>query len=242
MTRVAAGKRVTIRHVLISVLWVAGVVLVALVYCTVKAAVGPNSARAISARRLQCAINLKMIGVVIQIYEAQHKGKLPAYPRTGVGMLGLSWRVLLLPLIDQSEQSQFDRNEAWDSVANAHLLNHVPSDFVCPCHSDSTERAGSSYVAVVDDEPSDSDQVPDVIGVLETESKLPWTKPAYLWISDIPQAVNDNYSCENGFHLLLANGEIHYFARGSDVSGIGEMIQSAVGKPQEDIHAPIFHR
>ncbi|HEX4144584.1 MAG TPA: DUF1559 domain-containing protein [Pirellulales bacterium] len=237
-----AFKRVTIRRVLLSVLWVASFIMVGLVYCTVEAMVGPNCARAISARRLQCANALKLISLAMCNYEAQDNCKMPAYSRTPSGLRGLSWRVLIGRLMDSSWPGQFDSKETWDSAGNAHLPNHVPSDFVCPCRSDSAGRAGSSNVAVIGEEFDDSNRAPDIIGVLETESKVPWTKPAYLRISEIAQAVKDNYGCENGFHLLLANGEIHYFLRGSDVSDIAETLRSAVGKPYEDSQRPVFHR
>ena len=105
-----------------------------------------QSARA-SAQRLQCANNLRQIGIGLNAYHAAHG----SFPPGGVEWRGvanpqarqLAWSAFLLPFLE--EQAVYDRLDlttAFDSPANASAAATVLSVYVCP-----NSRRGQQLVA-----------------------------------------------------------------------------------------------
>ena len=69
-----------------------------------------------SAIRSQCVNNEKQIGLAIHNYIASHGSFPPAYTQDNAGKPLLSWRVLILPYIEQDALfKEFHLDEAWDS-------------------------------------------------------------------------------------------------------------------------------
>src|SRR5579872_1042254 len=67
-----------------------------------------------AARRAQCANNLKMIGLALAQYESQYGRFPPAYIADADGKPMHSWRVLILPYLDEeSLYSEYDFSEPW---------------------------------------------------------------------------------------------------------------------------------
>jgi hypothetical protein len=102
----------------------------------------------LGARDLQCQNNLKQIGLALRKYE-QHYGCLPpAYVADAQGKPMHSWRVLLLPFLDQDElYRKYSFDQPWDGPQNSKLHQAMPAVFHCPCGS--WEGYETSYVAVV---------------------------------------------------------------------------------------------
>ena len=77
--------------------------------------------------------NLKQIGVALLNYQ-DAEGKLPS--ATGAGADGkplLSWRVRILPYIEEAElYRQFHLDEPWDSEHNKPLIAKMPAIFAAP--------------------------------------------------------------------------------------------------------------
>lgn len=103
-----------------------------------------------SSRRSSCANHLKQLGLALLHYHGQH-GCLP--PACVVGEDGKpmhSWRVLVLPYLEEESLFRaYHLDEPWDGPNNAKIARQNPQlgDFHCP--SDSTDRSCTSYVAVV---------------------------------------------------------------------------------------------
>jgi hypothetical protein len=75
------------------------------------------------------ANNLKQIGIALHNYHATN-GKLPANVYGPKGELLLSWRVHLLPYIEQGNlYNQFKMDEAWDGPNNKKLIELMPKVF-----------------------------------------------------------------------------------------------------------------
>lgn len=101
-----------------------------------------------AARSSQCQSNLKQLGLALQNYESVHRN----FPACGVH--GISWHVVILPYIEQSnlyQQVDFsDRDPGHEpAAAIAHVripLYLCPSDWAREMTTGSTQVAATSYL------------------------------------------------------------------------------------------------
>lgn len=107
-------------------------------------------------RRAQTLNNLKIIAFAYQneTYSDPH-GRVP---RAAVvdpnGKPLLSWRVLLLPLLEEQELfEQFDLSKPWDSPENLPLVKKMPQIFASPYLRDAAKQGKTPYKAIVSDTP-----------------------------------------------------------------------------------------
>jgi hypothetical protein len=94
---------------------------------------GVIAARA-SAQRAVSMNNLKQIGLAFHNYHAQYD-RFPSPTMFGgqSGKVPYSWRVALLPLLDQQElYNQYNFNEPWDGPTNRALLDKMPAVYAYP--------------------------------------------------------------------------------------------------------------
>lgn len=87
-----------------------------------------------AARRSQCTNNMKQFGLVMHNYLSAHQYTFPpAYSVDKAGKPLLSWRVHVLPYLDQQElYAQFRLDEPWDSDHNKPLISRMPAFYACP--------------------------------------------------------------------------------------------------------------
>ncbi len=102
-------------------------------------------------RRAACRSNVTQVMIGLQRYEADHGHFPPAYVTDADGKPMHSWRVLILPYIEQQElYEKYDFNEPWDGPNNRQLAGCFVPEYACP--EEDIEIDGSamtSYVAVV---------------------------------------------------------------------------------------------
>lgn len=101
-------------------------VLIALMLPAVQAARG-------AARRIQSSNNLKQIALAMHNFHDTF-GSLPARAKTDAeGKPLLSWRVMILPFIEQSTMfDQFHLDEPWDSEHNKQFIKQMPDNYRRP--------------------------------------------------------------------------------------------------------------
>jgi len=76
--------------------------------------------------------NLKQVGLAFHNFDSVYGG-LPAGYFDTTGQIGLSWRVAILPFIEQdSLYKEFKLNEPWNSEHNIKLLPRMPKQFAPP--------------------------------------------------------------------------------------------------------------
>ncbi len=84
-----------------------------------------------SGRRVQCANNLRQIGLGLQTYHAQH-GRFPIGCLEPKGRR-IAWSVALLPFIEQSQVYQrFDWQLPYNAVENLEATRTVIPTYLCP--------------------------------------------------------------------------------------------------------------
>lgn len=203
-------------------LTVAALILGALLLPAIQSAPGPR-------RRPQCANNLKCIGIALQNYHDVHGCFPPAYIADETGKPMHSWRVLILPYMEQKflyDQYRFD--EPWDGPNNSKLAPTIMRWYACP--SDSTKSpTETSYVAVVGPGtvwPGEeqmamqdfADGTGNVLLLVEVHnSGIHWMEPRDLHVTQMPMMINPSQGLgissghPNGASVLFADGSVRYF-------------------------------
>lgn len=100
-----------------------------------------------AAQRVSCNCQLKQLGLALHNYHDTYGSFPPAYIAGPDGRPMHSWRVLILPYIDQVPLYQeYDFTEPWDGPNNIRLLHQRPKVFDCPSRDD-PPGAGTLIVA-----------------------------------------------------------------------------------------------
>jgi hypothetical protein len=130
---VTAVRRTAAGIELISRQSIPGGSLAASVPLTVALALPAVQAARQSARRVQSMNNLRQLALAIHVYQSVKASLPPAYTTSKEGKPLLSWRVAILPYIDQQPlYDQFHQDEPWDSPHNKTLLARMPATFRSP--------------------------------------------------------------------------------------------------------------
>lgn len=110
----------------------------------------PLAAARAAATKSLCVNNLKQIMLAMHNYLDANESKTfpPAYKADRSGKPLLSWRVLILPYLDQNSlYREFHLDEAWDSPHNKALIARMPAVYRCPSLSDeNTKQHKTTYL------------------------------------------------------------------------------------------------
>ena len=159
--------------------------------CDVLALVRMESATTGLNRRSvrQSINNMKMIMLAMHNYHDANKRFPPAYKADKEGKPLLSWRVLILPMIEQADlYNQFHLDEPWDSENNKKLIAKMPAEYRSPnskagegktnyltVRGENTVFPGKQGVRIADI----TDGTSFTIAIVEAsdEKAVIWTKP-----------------------------------------------------------------
>jgi len=105
--------------------------------------------------RLACVHRLKQLGVALHNYHDRYGCFPPAYLADAAGDPMHSWRVLLLPYLEERDlYEQYDFAELWDGSNNSKLCGELPgyrlSYYACPENRTAATPAVTSYLAVTE--------------------------------------------------------------------------------------------
>ncbi len=184
----------------------------------------PFAAAIASARegalRAQALNNLKQLGAAMHGYHDRYKRFPPAILYGPDGKTQHSWRVALLPFLDEGvlfERYRFD--EPWDSPHNIELLEEMPDCYRHPKRPfDST--SSSYYVlagpgTIFDDEDGTGmseikDGTSNTLLIVEADREVPWTKPEDIPFDPGKPLPKLGGFFEGGFHAVLADGAARF--------------------------------
>ena len=164
--------------------------------------------------------HFKQIAIALQSYQEVYKRLPPPAIVSKDGRPLLSWRVAILPFIEQSDlYRRFHLDEPWDSPHNKGLLNEQPYLFLLPDQEVQGEDRTVTYIQAfvgpgTPFDPNaecrimDADVKRDDVRVLVIEAgdPVPWTKP-----EDIPfdpraplPPLGGSYSRDRGHLAVIA--------------------------------------
>lgn len=190
--------------------------------------------------RIYSAVSLNQIGIALQGYHDTHGHLPPAVVRDRDGRPLYSWRVLILPYVeDEATYRKFRLDEPWDGPNNKLLLQTTPRAFqpVVGYYPDPLEGR-TRFQAVVgpctaferdgltrSDFP---DGLAETVLVVEAEEAVPWSAPvdfAYDPTGEFPafhkQTKPVKLSCRelwrhDGFVALMGTGQARFIRMPDD--------------------------
>lgn len=185
--------------------------------------------------RYGCSENLRQIHRALLAYHAKHQCFPPAFVRGPDGKPWHSWRVLILPYLDQKKlYEQYSFDEPWDGPNNRKLLARRPNVFKCDHANSAISSTGTSYLAIVGsdaawlgDTPTSldnlytSERAGIVLLVEAKDSGIAWLAPDDLTLEEasaIPSGLSGRRPSSDhvgradtgGAHVLLADGRVEF--------------------------------
>jgi hypothetical protein len=190
------------------------------------------------------AFHLKDIGLAMHNYHDTYGSFPPPAVYSKEGQPLLSWRVLLLPFLDEKKlYSQFHLDEPWDSPHNMPLLAKMPRVYAPATGKPAQEPFATYYQVFVGPGAAFEDQsaftfasftdgTSQTILVIEADEPIPWTKP-----EDLPFAPGQSLPelglttlygrggvKKFGTHATFADGSVHFIPRDTDEKIIRALI------------------
>lgn len=186
-----------------------------------------------ASRRSSCRNNLKQIDLALHNYHDVYGSFPPAYVADEAGRPMHSWRVLILPFLDESAlYDAYDFSQPWDSPANRYVLDNMPRIYRCRSHRDDRSPSMTHYAGVygpgcVFDKPDDASVLPDAVtlsditdGLENTlmvgeagDAGIPWTKPEDIDITQhrrLNQPGGFSSHHDHGLYFLYCNGTVEF--------------------------------
>lgn len=198
-----------------------------------------------AARQMSRKNNLKQIGLAFHNYHDVYR----AFPRHGGDAdersKGLSWRVQLLPFLDQADlYEKFKRDEPWDSDHNKKLIAEMPEVF----KTDGVTKLGhtSLHVFTGENAPfgdgSQQTRIRDfqdgtsntflVVDAGASKASI-WTKPGGLEFTG-EDGIKILGNIGETFHALLADGSVRSVSATIDEGVLNHLIQHQDGNPIQE--------
>jgi Protein of unknown function (DUF1559) len=192
--------------------------------------------------RARTVNNLKFMALAMHMFTRKYGGRLPAASIRNGGEPLLSWRVAILPWLEQNAlYERFHLDEAWDSPHNASLLEEMPRVYAPVTHTDATPYATyfQGFVgpgALFDGE--EGAKIADFIYVarptlmvVEAAHPVPWTKP-----EDVPYDKGEPLprlggQFDDGFYAAFADGSVRFIGREVAPGRIHAAITGRTAKP-----------
>jgi hypothetical protein len=184
--------------------------------------------------------NLKQIGIAIHNYASTNDDKLVDDITSKDGVPLLSWRVAILPYIEQDQlYKQFKLDEAWNSAHNKKLLAKMPKLFA-PVRGKAKE--GETFYqrfvgkdALWNEKGTDykigniPDGTSNTAMVVEAGNPIAWTQPTDLMFNPKAPLPGLGAPFDGDFHILMGDGSVYRFKKNFDADEMKKAIMPADG-------------
>jgi prepilin-type processing-associated H-X9-DG protein len=184
-------------------------------------------ARRVTTLRAHCMNNMKQIAIALHEYERVEGHLPPAYVADSQGRPMHSWRVLILPYLEQAAlYNAYNFSQPWDGPDNTRLIAQMPGVFRCPHQS--RRRGSTSYVVVPGPDtafaPRRAIRLGDItdrksatVLVVEIpDSTIPWTRPDDLDVAAMEPVIAEGpgrhigSAHPGGANAAFADGSVHF--------------------------------
>ena len=179
------------------------------------------------ALRSVCKNNMKQIGLALHAYRDEYGCFPPAYIPDAKGRPFVSWRVLILPYLEEINlYNMYRMDEPWNGPNNFELADIQVSTYRCP-ESDHGEQTATNYLAIVGDEAGFAGAEPrcgdvakvaldhTIVIVEVADSGIPWSMPRDLDFRELKFGVNESQQSISSNHrdcALALFGDSHVLA------------------------------
>lgn len=197
-----------------------------------------------AARRGMCNNNMKQIGLALHNYHDVHGSFPPPFVADEDGRPMHSWRVLILPFMQEQDlYDQYRFDEPWDGPNNRKLWSQIPDAYTCPS-TKYAEPYQTPYQVVVGEntlfEPGKTTSLEDIydgtsntILVAEAASSpVHWMKPRDVRYSPNtpPYASLRSSNHEGkGLHVLYADASTDFLDESTSYAELRSMIERSDG-------------
>ena len=172
-----------------------------------------------AARRMQCSNNLKRIALALRNYHSEFGSLPPAYTVDATGNRLHSWRVLILPYLEeQSLYDSTDRTKPWDDPVNVEAGARMPSIYRCPDNAIESNRTTYQVIVAPDScfpfadgrrFSEIADGLSDTVMVMETSpaEAVHWISPYDTDMEFVMGfGTETNFAHQSGTHAVFADG------------------------------------
>jgi beta-lactamase regulating signal transducer with metallopeptidase domain len=175
-----------------------------------------------TAQYAQSTNNLKQIALAMHNYASVHGQFPPAVVLGPDGKTPHSWRVAILPYLEQdSLYKTYNFSEPWDSDNNKKLLAQMPAVYRHPNATDVRKDIASYYVltgegGIFNDQPATKgtgfekirDGTSNTLLLVEAKRDIPWTKPEDIPF-DAQKPPELGGFTQGAFAIAIADGSVH---------------------------------
>ncbi|UUO05793.1 DUF1559 domain-containing protein [Blastopirellula sp. J2-11] len=177
-----------------------------------------------AARRMQSTNNMKQIGLALHNYADVYGSFPPAYIADEDGNPMHSWRVLILPFLEQQLlYSQYDFDEPWDGPNNRLLMSQMPETYNDPTVTSPGDGATSyqalSDVSTIMSEAATTrfmditDGTSNTALIVEnTGAMVPWLRPDDTKVAAFVQGIPFENGPVGGTQILMADGSVRFIS------------------------------
>ena len=194
-----------------------------------------------AARRVSASNNLKQIGLAIHNYHSAYK-RIPGPIVDKDGKPLLSWRVAILPFIEQQAlYEQFHLDEPWDSEHNIQF-----ADMLIPVFEDPSlplEPGKTVFRALIGEEfgmkPDGKSRFRDItdglsntLAVVEADRSeaVVWSKPEIMELDMDDPISQMGHVHQGGFNVLMYDGAVIFMTHSVDQELFKKMLTAAGGE------------
>jgi len=195
-----------------------------------------------AAQRSACKNNLKQISLALHNYHETYGTLPPAYIPDENGKPMHSWRVLILPYLEQKPlYDRYKWDEPWDGPNNRKLADRMPTVYRCP--GAETGSPMTHYMTVRGDDTAFpgaksirlraiTDSTATTIAVVETPGNtVHWMSPDDVSPEEFIKRLTDADSGEHhhpgGSHAAMADGTIHFLSSSISVETLKALFTRA---------------
>jgi type II secretory pathway pseudopilin PulG len=200
-----------------------------------------------AARRTQCKNNLRQIGLALHNYHETYGAFPPAYVADASGKPMHSWRVLILPFLDQQGlYNEYNLAEPWDGPNNSRLLARIPPQYICVSNPTDAGSTNTAYAAAFGTrcvfrgfEPVNLREITDgasntLLVVEAADAGIPWMKPEDVDITKHPSLGDSSgFSSHHtgGVHGLMCDGQVRFIPNAIDPQTLKALFTRDGGEP-----------